>query len=127
MTVDPTTFPESPRIASAVDLPHPNLPGGCDMTEASPRRAQSLRGHTSFVLFDRGRGLPTAFPFGAAEWGFAVMSGSAHGVASVQGKYFYLPDKEFRYLRTVIVTAAVYWRLGSGLRRDPKATANPSP
>ena len=27
-----------------------------------------------------------------------------------------LPDKEFRYLRTVIVTAAVYWGLGSGLR-----------
>ena len=28
-----------------------------------------------------------------------------------------LPDKEFRYLRTVIVTAAVYWGLSSGLRR----------
>src|SRR5437899_8628389 len=27
-----------------------------------------------------------------------------------------LPDKEFRYLRTVIVTAAVYRRLGSKLR-----------
>ena len=27
-----------------------------------------------------------------------------------------LPDKEFRYLRTVIVTAAVYWGLGSELR-----------
>ena len=34
-----------------------------------------------------------------------------------------LPDKEFRYLRTVIVTAAVYWGFGSELR--PKA--NPSP
>ena len=34
-----------------------------------------------------------------------------------------LPDKEFRYLRTVIVTAAVYRGLGSELR--PKA--NPSP
>ena len=34
-----------------------------------------------------------------------------------------LPDKEFRYLRTVIVTAAVYWGLGSELR--PKT--NPSP
>src|SRR5215211_1300128 len=34
-----------------------------------------------------------------------------------------LPDKEFRYLRTVIVTAAVYQRLGSELR----LTANPSP
>src|SRR3712207_2631460 len=30
-----------------------------------------------------------------------------------------LPDKEFRYLRTVIVTAAVYWGFGSGLRGYP--------
>jgi hypothetical protein len=28
-----------------------------------------------------------------------------------------LPDKEFRYLRTVIVTAAVYWGFGSKLRK----------
>ena len=27
-----------------------------------------------------------------------------------------LPDKEFRYLRTVIVTAAVYWGFSSVLR-----------
>ena len=27
-----------------------------------------------------------------------------------------LPDEEFRYLRTVIVTAAVYWGLSSSLR-----------
>ncbi len=33
-----------------------------------------------------------------------------------------LPDKEFRYLRTVIVTAAVYWGFDSGLR----LAANPS-
>ncbi len=30
-----------------------------------------------------------------------------------------LPDKEFRYLRTVIVTAAVYWGLSSMLRGYP--------
>ncbi len=29
-----------------------------------------------------------------------------------------LPDKEFRYLRTVIVTAAVYWGFISGLRTE---------
>ena len=29
-----------------------------------------------------------------------------------------LPDKEFRYLRTVIVTAAVYWGFNSGLRTE---------
>ncbi len=33
-----------------------------------------------------------------------------------------LPDKEFRYLRTVIVTAAVYWGFSSELR----LTTNPS-
>ena len=31
-----------------------------------------------------------------------------------------LPDKEFRYLRTVIVTAAVYWGFNSYLRITPK-------
>ena len=30
-----------------------------------------------------------------------------------------LPDKEFRYLRTVIVTAAVYWGFGSKLSLIP--------
>jgi hypothetical protein len=30
-----------------------------------------------------------------------------------------LPDKEFRYLRTVIVTAAVHWGFGSGLSPLP--------
>ena len=30
-----------------------------------------------------------------------------------------LPDKEFRYLRTVIVTAAVYWGFSSALRSYP--------
>ena len=30
-----------------------------------------------------------------------------------------LPDKEFRYLRTVIVTAAVYWGLSSGREAVP--------
>jgi hypothetical protein len=34
-----------------------------------------------------------------------------------------LPDKEFRYLRTVIVTAAVHRGFGSELR----LAANPSP
>ena len=29
-----------------------------------------------------------------------------------------LPDKEFRYLRMVIVTTAVYWGLNSQLRRE---------
>ena len=36
-----------------------------------------------------------------------------------------LPDKEFRYLRTVIVTAAVYWGLSSELQSA--STLDPSP
>ena len=38
-----------------------------------------------------------------------------------------LPDKEFRYLRTVIVTAAVYWGLSSKLRKSINALTNLSP
>ena len=36
-----------------------------------------------------------------------------------------LPDKEFRYLRTVIVTAAVYWGFSSNLRRVTPAKLPP--
>ena len=32
-----------------------------------------------------------------------------------------LPDKEFRYLRTVIVTAAVHWGFSSKLRFNPNS------
>ena len=39
-----------------------------------------------------------------------------------------LPDKEFRYLRTVIVTAAVYWGLSSKLRVSANLSLNlPAP
>ena len=34
-----------------------------------------------------------------------------------------LPDKEFRYLRTVIVTAAVYWGFNSNLRPESKLSS----
>jgi hypothetical protein len=34
-----------------------------------------------------------------------------------------LPDKEFRYLRTVIVTAAVYWGFDSKLRIAPNLSS----
>ena len=36
-----------------------------------------------------------------------------------------LPDKEFRYLRTVIVTAAVYWGFISELRSDKSKLTPP--
>ena len=37
-----------------------------------------------------------------------------------------LPDKEFRYLRTVIVTAAVYWGLNSMLHLTANISSYPS-
>ncbi len=36
-----------------------------------------------------------------------------------------LPDKEFRYLRMVIVTTAVYWRLSSQPRTPEDALTGP--
>ena len=48
-----------------------------------------------------------------APWGLSVLARAAN-YAFRAGRN--LPDKEFRYLRTVIVTAAVYWGLDSGLR-----------
>ena len=67
-----------------------------------------------------------------APWGLSVLlrvtsiftgSSISPGVLSRQCTNHYafragqnLPDKEFRYLRTVIVTAAVYWGLSSKLR-----------
>jgi hypothetical protein len=38
-----------------------------------------------------------------------------------------LPDKEFRYLRTVIVTAAVYWGFGSTLLPSDESEEMTSP
>ena len=38
-----------------------------------------------------------------------------HSSSRRKGASFHLPDKEFRYLRTVIVTAAVYRGFGSEL------------
>ena len=52
-------------------------------TEASPRRAQSLQGHTSGEAEDFPRHYPpTKLLVGE---GFAVMSGSARGVTSAPG------------------------------------------
>ena len=57
----------------------------------------------------------------AEGWYPNIGSASAETAASLPPNYAFragrnLPDKEFRYLRTVIVTAAVYWGLDSGLR-----------
>ena len=70
--------------------------------------------------------------YSKAPWGLSVLSqvpGIFTGITISPGlllrqcpnRYAFragrnLPDKEFRYLRTVIVTAAVYWGLNSKLR-----------
>ena len=53
--------------------------------------------------------------YSKAPWGLAVLSQvTTNHYAFRAGQN--LPDKEFRYLRTVIVTAAVHWGLISKLR-----------
>ena len=77
----------------------------------------------------------TISSYSKAPWGLSVLSqvtgiftGTtiSPGVLSRQLPNRYairagqnLPDKEFRYLRTVIVTAAVHWGLVSELRGKP--------
>ena len=55
---------------------------------------------------------------------FRPVAGTRHLHRDYPNRYAFragrnLPDKEFRYLRTVIVTAAVYWGLSSLLRINP--------
>ena len=73
------------------------------------------------VLSDLGRvsGIFTANSISPSPW--SRQWGSRYTIRAGRN----LPDKEFRYLRTVIVTAAVYWGFGSKLLH-PKAD-NKSP
>ena len=62
-------------------------------------------------------------PWSAAyEEGFPVISRSCIRPELLPNRATRLPDKEFRYLRTVIVTAAVY----RGLDLELRPKANPS-
>ncbi len=63
----------------------------------------------------RTAGLPTALP-SSVEVGLRRYERGLLWSRLHSGQVLYLPDKEFRYLRTVIVTAAVYWGLDSKLR-----------
>ena len=68
------------------------------------------KGSRGLSVFPRVNGICTDTPISLSlrlrQWGirYAIRAGRN------------LPDKEFRYLRTVIVTAAVYWGFGSELR-----------
>ena len=79
--------------------------------------------------------------YSKAPWGLSVqprvpgvLTGTtiSPGLSSRQrsGSYAFharrnLPDKVFRYLRTVIVTAAVHWGLDSKLREDCSSLTSP--
>ena len=67
---------------------------------ASPRRVQSLRGHTSNARQRTSHGIARRLP--AAGEGFAVMSGCAHGVAPVQGSCIY-PTRNFATLGMLLL------------------------
>ena len=70
------------------------------------------------------RGLPTVLPAGRCH----VLDRDGRGglrryerdrcTRSPVYRAIHSPDKEFRYLRMVIVTTAVYWRLSSELRPE---------
>ncbi len=76
-------------------------------TGASPRRAQSLRGHTSEEAEDFPRHYPpTKLLVGE---GFAVMSGFAHGVASAWGSCVY-PTRNFATLGILVTPHSAGYR-----------------
>ena len=83
-----------------------------DVEPRTPVLEESLLGYHPLHARDLTLGLtkPGTVPGGQFDWGGSFRAGRN------------LPDKEFRYLRTVIVTAAVYWGFNSELR--PKS--NPS-
>ncbi len=66
-------------------------------------------------------GICTAITVSLSPW--SRQRGSRYAIRAGRN----LPDKEFRYLRTVIVTAAVYRGFGSLLRASGKGRTNNSP
>ena len=103
---------------------------------AAPQRLASLLLSLPPILYMQYR-IPVS-SWSKAPWGLSVLArvtsiftgiSISPGALSRQRPNHYafragrnLPDKEFRYLRTVIVTAAVYWGLNSHLRGKPLST-----
>ena len=97
---------------------------------AAPQQLASLLQSLPPILYIQHR-IPVS-SWSKAPWGLSVLAqvtsiftgtSISPGALSRQRSNHYafragrnLPDKEFRYLRTVIVTAAVYWGLNSKLR-----------
>ena len=68
------------------------------------------KGSWGLSVLPRVHGIFTAITISLSRW--SRQWGSRYAIRAGRN----LPDKEFRYLRTVIVTAAVYWGFGSLLR-----------
>ena len=77
-----------------------------------PSYSKGARGLSVLV---RVHGIFTANTISPSPW--SRQRGSRYAIRAGRN----LPDKEFRYLRTVIVTAAVYRRLDSELRLPKEA------
>jgi hypothetical protein len=75
------------------------------------------KGSRGLFVLSRVDGIFTATSISLSLW--LRQCGSRYAIRAGRN----LPDKEFRYLRTVIVTAAVYRGFGSELR----LAADPSP
>src|SRR3954469_6001437 len=81
----------------------------CPMTSCS-------KGAWGLFVLSRGLGILTETAISPSTW--SRQCPSRYAIRAGRN----LPDKEFRYLRTVIVTAAVYRGFGSWLRGYPMTT-----
>ena len=93
-----------------------SLPPILHMQAQNPMSSYS-KGAQGLSVFLRVHGIFTATAISPSLW--PRQCGDRYAIRAGRN----LPDKEFRYLRTVIVTAAVYWGLVSELR--PKRLTHP--
>ena len=120
---------QCPRPGSRAQVRFPDHPGwyfNVGSTETQKSRLQSLppilrkltrksvsscsKGSRGLSVLPRVKGIFTPSAISLSPW--SRQWGSRYAIRAGRN----LPDKEFRYLRTVIVTAAVYWGFGSMLR-----------
>ena len=77
------------------------------------------KGSRGLSVFSRVHGIFTVNSISPSLW--LRQWGSRYAIRAGRN----LPDKEFRYLRTVIVTAAVYWGFGSILLHSEEWITSP--
>ena len=85
-----------------------SLPPILHMLPQNPMSSYS-KGARGLSVLPRVAGIFTGTTISLSPW--LRQRGSRYAIRAGRN----LPDKEFRYLRTVIVTAAVYWGFGSVL------------